>query len=489
MKKKVILIYDNRNDINSTISKIVALNSYGDIIYKRQKLQVILQKIMLKIEPDIEIVKLNIKKDVEKLINSIDENDDIVYMHIYSSSVITNEENFKLLLEKAEFVHRTMITNKENPTMIVFKSALEYKKFLQDEKMKDPNCIKEKYDNLPEISDNGCLQNISVYDTFLKFFSGGFEARHFNSLTGNDYIVTKTSTNKKKAKAEHDYFYLIPDYMKSFFVVPFNYVEDDKKASYSMERLKTPDLALQWVHEAISIKDFETLLDKIFFFINLRAKRDCTKEKYKSNMEDLYINKVEKRIKELKELDEYKKIENVIKLNESYKSIDEIYDKYKKLYDKMVSSYKFKNVEVIGHGDLCFSNMLYYKDINLLKFIDVKGATKEEDLWTDPYYDLAKLSHSICGNYDFFNYDMVEINMNQDLNIDIKIEKRDTTKFINLFKDKLEENGFNYKLVRLFEASLFLSMLPLHIDNVKKVVGFIMNAIHILEEVESLNGK
>ena len=83
MKKKVILIYDNRNDINSTISKIVALNSYGDIIYKRQKLQVILQKIMLKIEPDIEIVKLNIKKDVEKLINSIDENDDIVYMHIY----------------------------------------------------------------------------------------------------------------------------------------------------------------------------------------------------------------------------------------------------------------------------------------------------------------------------------------------------------------------------------------------------------------------
>ena len=34
MKKKVILIYDNRNDINSTISKIVALNSYGDIIYK-----------------------------------------------------------------------------------------------------------------------------------------------------------------------------------------------------------------------------------------------------------------------------------------------------------------------------------------------------------------------------------------------------------------------------------------------------------------------
>ena len=65
MKKKVILIYDNRNDINSTISKIVALNSYGDIIYKRQKLQVILQKIMLKIEPDVTIHSQIMKKYTE----------------------------------------------------------------------------------------------------------------------------------------------------------------------------------------------------------------------------------------------------------------------------------------------------------------------------------------------------------------------------------------------------------------------------------------
>ena len=88
-----------------------------------------------------------------------------------------------------------------------------------------------------------------------------------------------------------------------------------------------------------------------------------------------------------------------------------------------------------------FFKMLYYKDINLLNLLMLKVQQKKKIYGTDPYYDLAKLSHSVCGNYDFFNYDMVEINMNQDLNIDIKIEKRDTTKFIKLFKDKLEENG------------------------------------------------
>ena len=40
-------------------------------------------------------------------------------------------------------------------------------------------------------------------------------------------------------------------------------------------------------------------------------------------------------------------------------------------------------------------------------------------------------------------------------------------------------------MVRIYEASLFISMLPLHIDNPYKVYGFILNAIRILQEVEN----
>ena len=50
-------------------------------------------------------------------------------------------------------------------------------------------------------------------------------------------------------------------------------------------------------------------------------------------------------------------------------------------------------------------------------------------------------------------------------------------------EEKTEENGFDYLSVRLYEASLFLSMLPLHIDNPHKVFGFILNAKNILEEI------
>ena len=37
--------------------------------------------------------------------------------------------------------------------------------------------------------------------------------------------------------------------------------------------------------------------------------------------------------------------------------------------------------------------------------------------------------------------------------------------------------------VRIYEVSLFLSMLPLHMDNPYKVLGFILNARKIMEEI------
>ena len=79
-----------------------------------------------------------------------------------------------------------------------------------------------------------------------------------------------------------------------------------------------------------------------------------------------------------------------------------------------------------------------------------------------------------------FNYELPEYLIAQ-----TPLLKRDTSKFVEIFKQKLEEQGYNYKIVRIFELSLFLSMLPLHIDNRRKVLGFLLNSIRILEELKN----
>lgn len=136
-----------------------------------------------------------------------------------------------------------------------------------------------------------------------------------------------------------------------------------------------------------------------------------------------------------------------------------------------------------SHGAPCFANTLYNKSTKTLKFIDPKGALTEEELWTDPYYDVAKLSHSVCGRYDFFNNGLFDIRINDAFSYELDISF-DNTMYKDIFKTKAEENGFDYLLVRIYEASLFLSMLPLHIDNPYKVFGFILNVKNILEEIE-----
>jgi hypothetical protein len=50
----------------------------------------------------------------------------------------------------------------------------------------------------------------------------------------------------------------------------------------------------------------------------------------------------------------------------------------------------------------------------------------------------------------------------------------------DMFQRQLEKSGFDPGLIRLYEASLFISMLPLHIDRPRKVLAFAINADDIL---------
>ena len=98
----------------------------------------------------------------------------------------------------------------------------------------------------------------------------------------------------------------------------------------------------------------------------------------------------------------------------------------------------------------------------------------------DPYYDMAKLSHSICGLYDFYNSDRYEIVYDESLKAHVQIDA-DITAYVENFKNRLTSYGVDYRLIRIYEVSLFLSMLPLHMDRPKKVFAFILNALDIMD--------
>lgn len=484
MEYNIRIVYDDMAKKCEAIEDVIGSTGFANVVVKKKKLQTYYMENLTSIFSNVTYDVIADIYDLDKLYHelSVDAGQETRIIHCFSNFIFSDFEQAQLSFRKLEFIdHPYKMVSGQKIVGIMFSNVAEYTLFLK--RALREGGLNETLESAREISDSFAIEgmtDIGEMGNFIQCVTGNFDARFFNSLEGDDYIVVKRSTNKKKIRMEYQFYQLLPEDMKYWFVMPFNYQEDEKQASYTMERLHMTDVAVKWVHGSFSESEFENLLDKYFYFFNHRHKKSVSIEEYKAVADKLYVEKVDQRIRELSKLPEYATISRLLQATGI--DLDGLFSQYLSLKEKLEGKKKVEKISVIGHGDPCFSNALYSKSSGILKFIDPKGALEQSELWTNPYYDIAKLSHSICGLYDFFNNGLFEIGLTESFEYTLKVDF-DNQLYQNLFKMKLEENGYDYQLVRLYEASLFLSMLPLHIDAPYKVLGFILNAKRILEEL------
>lgn len=477
--RKIYVIYDDSKMPNKEIKTITGNKSYGETIFKRVTLQ---NRMKEQIKKEKQVAGIFVYKnemdadDLQDFLPSANENATII--HLYSNFGLANTAEFSVLLHKAQFMNESFTAMcDEAPAMSFFTDVADYIDSFEALVARE-----YKADTIA----NQAFLDLSKRANFLTFITGGFDARFFNALDGDEYTVTKRSTKIEKIKAEYEFYYLLPENMKMWFVMPYDYKEDANGSSYTMERFHMTDIAIRFVHGAVDADELTDILEKLMYFVKLRATKTVDASEGKKIADSLYLDKLDARMDELKKYDAYAQFDTMIKMGTPYDSIEDVVATYKELYKKLADANRKYGQLAVGHGDLCFSNILYSREAEVLKLIDPKGALKEEDLYTDPYYDLAKLSHSICGLYDFFNSGLYDVSIKRDLQLQLSIDADDAAaaNFKEIFKGFLDQNGFDYRLVRLYEASLFLSMLPYHMDQPGKVFGFLLNAIGILEELK-----
>ncbi|MCR5735167.1 MAG: hypothetical protein K6G22_11215 [Lachnospiraceae bacterium] len=471
--KKVAVLYDDRRIPDREIKSITGNRSFGQTIYKRVSLK------------DRMIKKLGSFKNVSEIYVADEENGDIrdvlksgtkedtALFRIFSDFLIEDSDEISVLLQKACYIKEIYRVMQGERVVCIMYPCI-------------PDLLNEdeaSVNTYEKIEGKGFI-DLSDVNNFRQFITSGFDARFFNSLKGDRYTVVKHSSNRDKLRAEYRYYGFLPEQMRMWYALPFDYKEDENGASYSMERFFVADVALRYVHGAMDTAEFKMLLDKLFYFIKNRKSKEYPLEYCKGSAKRLYVDKVLQRLSDLKAMDGFEKLETFIKTGTGYSSIDEIKDRYLRLYEKLESRRHYDACLYAAHGDLCFSNILYNSDMDLLKLIDPKGAETEDELYMDPYYDVCKLSHSVLGEYDYFNSDLFEITLNDDLRFRLVIDDGGNERFKDIFKEYLHSYDMDYDLVRIYEASLFLSMLPLHMDREKKVFGFILNALRIMDELE-----
>ncbi|MFY9288351.1 MAG: hypothetical protein WAO98_07590 [Alphaproteobacteria bacterium] len=467
-------LYDSRAKAGADIATIVGERNYGEILFKRKRLHLLLKDIVANLNIPAELHYIKSDDDLMRAIETAKSENQPLYYH--PAHIIPDPNSFTKLMKKSLAKEASVMHWSEEPVGYLTWNPDHLKTALLD----------KKYDQFIKVKAPDTFLDIAQYQNCLRFISSGFEARFFNNVKMGANNVIKQSENVPKIKAEHDFYHLLPAEFKKWFVEPFAFRVQGTAASYSMKRLMVPDVALQWIHGALTVQKFNDLLNKIMVFITSRPTKTVDEVLYCQRRDALYLTKLLERIEQIKKFPVYEKLNNLIRQGTRYESLQQLVDTYVALYKAYVLRDSQERRVVIGHGDLCFSNMLYDTTANALRLVDPKGATTEDELWTDALYDFAKLSHSILGDYDWINNDLfsIQITEGNQLNLKIETDGFNVEPFKEIFIERLRTAGVDMYGIRLYEASLFLSMLPLHITQEQKLLAFILRAASILEELQ-----
>lgn len=319
----------------------------------------------------------------------------------------------------------------------------------------------------------------------LRFLSGAFRTRFFNEIARGRDTVVKRSTDRAKMQAEHAFWYLLPPEMQRHFVQPYGFEDDGKTASYRMERLGIPDASVLWTHGAFREDAFADLLDRLFAFLRGRPRRTASAAEAAAARDALHGTKLAERVARLKAMSLWERLAPLLAAARPG-GLDAAVADHAALR-RRIPPVAYGHL-ALGHGDLCLSNILYDPRTGLLRLIDPKGGTRLEDLFTDPGYDLAKLSHSLLGGYDFVVKGLAPIAIGPDMAPAVEIPDADVAPHQAAFRARLAQEGIDVDAVRLDEASLFLSMLPLHADDPRRVLGLALVGIGIVDDLARRHG-
>jgi dTDP-glucose pyrophosphorylase len=138
----------------------------------------------------------------------------------------------------------------------------------------------------------------------------------------------------------------------------------------------------------------------------------------------------------------------------------------------------------ILHGDFCLSNILYEPQNQLVRLIDPRGRFGRKGIYGDPRYDIAKLRHSLCGAYDFILADLFRLDMPEAGVFHSELCQGAFHHELALYFDELiVAAGYDFIEIQWIEATLFLSMLPLHRGAPERQIMMYLRAIQLLNHL------
>lgn len=307
--------------------------------------------------------------------------------------------------------------------------------------------------------------------------------REFNNLEYNDVygFITKKGKNKDKIVHEINWYQNIPNELKVFTPRLIDHKIENDEASYSLEYYGYQTLADIFLFGPENPKLWTLIIKRLMDILEIfkQHKTELPKSFYKN----IYLDKTHQRLDELKEADDYwKELINKDTIVINGKSFNNLPHFLPKLEEQLSDLYDGSSMCII-HGDPCLSNILFDPGSRIFKFIDPRGHFGEMSVYGHNKYDIAKLRHSFNGGYEFIISDLFEIDDNGHNFTYTKFSENHHNEILNIFDNEVLARGYDINKIKLIESLLFISMIPIHRDNLNRQKAMYITGILLLNEL------
>lgn len=314
--------------------------------------------------------------------------------------------------------------------------------------------------------------------------------RNFNKIIFfNEQFLKKISVVKDKIENEFFWFKTIPQDLKKYTPKVQDLLVDKKTASFLISYVDGENLGFHFANGDFSLEKWKNIIDKLLIILQQFQKHKILEKEKKEQMQNLlkfiYLTKTETRIKDLKEDINFAKILNyneIIINGKKYQNFLSLEEKIIELINKYLIE---KDEIVIVHGDFFLGNIIYENEDNL-KIVDPRGSFGvEKSIYGDLKYDIAKLFHSFSGKYDLVIEEKIEITNNENIfNYKFNFENNNFEEIEKYLINQVEKLfKYDIKIIKLIEALLFLTMIPLHNENIKNQIIFYLFAIEKFNKI------
>lgn len=326
------------------------------------------------------------------------------------------------------------------------------------------------------------LADLTHPPTALRLFSSNFSLRHFNSLqVSRGIYFLKLSSDAPKMHAEYEFYRQAPSSIRPYFPQVGDIIEQETQTGYEIEIIPQIDVAKALFNGLFARKEHcFSLIQQLTNYVLACPRKKVDRKAYQRCSYQIFVEKTRSRVQQSLSLPQLDVMNNLCHLQgwANFATFAEY------ALHCMEEAIVHDNTDelVLSHGDLFFANMIFDPVTEKLKLIDPRGIRTEDEYagYLPAWYDLAKLSHSIWGHYDLMVYGMMDIVMQGDLHLGLRSEEVPGLPFLaHYFDEMLQKLQVCKSSLRLYEGSLFLSMIPLHREDPLRMQRQLLRAIEL----------